>query len=105
MNQTPGKVPQITPEFLNSILRSVPGIDQAVVTDVHQEQVTGHNRFNANLLRLVLIYDQPAAAAPQSLIAKLPTVNTELHERATVFQPGARESWFRNSMMQPGRNF
>jgi hypothetical protein len=27
-------------------------------------------------------------------IAKVPTGQTELHERATILQPGAREHWF-----------
>ena len=94
---TSGKVFQITPEFLNSALEPWIIPNQAVITDVRQEQLTGGDSFNATLLRLYLTYDQPPTTAPQTLVAKLPTLETELHERAQVFQPGSRENWFYRS--------
>ena len=71
--------------------------NQAVITDVRQEQLTGGDSFNATMLRLYLTYDQPTTTAPQTLVAKLPTLETELHDRAQVFQPGSRENWFYRS--------
>jgi hypothetical protein len=79
---------------LNSLLQSIPGIEGAAVIDVRQERLSGPKNFNANLYRLFLTFDRPAPAAPQRLIAKLPTSSTELNERAAVFQPGSRENWF-----------
>ena len=72
-------------------------MDGAVIIDVRQEELTGPKNFNANLWRLYITYDPPRPAAPQTLIAKLPTSVPELHERAAIFQPGSRENWFYRS--------
>jgi hypothetical protein len=53
-----------------------------------------HGDFNAQILHLDLEYATPIEAAPATLIAKLPTTNTELNDRSSIFQPGAREQWF-----------
>ena len=94
---TSGKVFQLTPDFLNSVLEPWIVPDQAVITAVRPEQLTGGDSFNATLLRLYLTYDTPPSATPQILIAKLPSIETELHERAQIFQPGSRENWFYRS--------
>ena len=87
---------QITPAFLSPILRSAGVLRRASVAAIHVEPLApdGAGLFNAQLARLCLTYDAPEAEAPRSLIAKLPTRNTELHHNAAVFQPGARECWF-----------
>jgi hypothetical protein len=87
---------QITPAFLSPILRSAGLLRRASVTAVQVEPLApdGAGFFNAQLARLHLAYDVPEAEAPCSLIAKLPTRNTELQHNAAVFQPGARECWF-----------
>ncbi|NUM43872.1 MAG: phosphotransferase [Anaerolineales bacterium] len=86
---------QLTPAFLNSVLRPFLETDHAMVIEVKEEQLAG--QFNADLRRLFLTYDQPAGMALQSLIAKLPTTDSRLNERAAVFQPGSRENWFYSS--------
>jgi len=91
---TSGNLFQLTPDFLNSVLKSWIDPDQATIIDIRQEQLTGATRFNAVLLRLYLEYDRPTTRTPQLLIAKLPTTRTDLHDRASVFQPGSRENWF-----------
>ena len=86
---------QLTPALLNSVLQPFLDTDSATVIEVSEEKLVG--QFNADLRRLYLTYDQPAGAAPQSLIAKLPTPDARLNERAAVFQPGSRENWFYSS--------
>jgi len=94
MIQSPLHVNQITPAFLNSILATVPKFQGATIVDVRPEQLAGDSVFNAILLRLYLVFENTRSTSPQSLIAKLPTLQTELYERAVVFQPGLRENWF-----------
>jgi thiamine kinase-like enzyme len=69
----------------------------ATIAAIHLEQLDSEARYNAILLRLTMTYDRTVASGPQSVIAKLPTAKSELHERATVFQPGTRENWFYRS--------
>jgi len=64
---------------------------------IQLEPLAEESQFNAALYRLHLTYHQPTENAPKSLIAKLPTARTELHENAQVFQPGFRENWFYRS--------
>jgi hypothetical protein len=85
---------QLTPDFLNSILRAFVEPKNATLLDVRLELLGEEGSYNAVLLRLYLTYDQPLTTGPKTLIAKLPTGQTELHERAAVFQPGLRENWF-----------
>ncbi len=92
-----GAVFHITPDFLNSVLEAWIAPDQVLISSVRREPLIGGDSFNATLLRLYLTYDQPPTTAPQTLIAKLPTPETELHERAMIFQPGSRENWFYRS--------
>jgi len=86
---------QLFPTFLNSVLQPFLDTDSVTVIEVKEEKLVG--QFNADLRRLYLTYDQPAGTAPHSLIAKLPTTNANLNERAAVFQPGSRENWFYSS--------
>src|SRR5688572_20795736 len=94
MHQSSARLSEMTPEFLTSVLQPVIGPNQATVVQVRPEQLTGPQSFNADVWRLYLTYDRPCPGAPLSLIAKLPTADAELHERAAVFQPGLRENWF-----------
>lgn len=93
MSYSSVQLSQMTPEFLTAVLQPVIGQNKAAVIRVHPEQLTGPQSFNADVWRLYLAYDRPCAA-PQSLVAKLPTADAELHERAAIFQPGSRENWF-----------
>jgi hypothetical protein len=94
MNHATEQPPFITPDFLNAVLLPALGLDPATTINPRYERLTGQPAFNANVWRIYLAYDPPQPHAPTSLIAKLPTVQTELHERATILQPGARENWF-----------
>jgi thiamine kinase-like enzyme len=89
-----GQVFEMTPAFLNRVLSSELDPEDAAISAVQVEQLTGETHFNAVLCRLHLSYHQPNENVPKTLIAKLPTARTELHERAQVFQPGSRENWF-----------
>lgn len=88
----------MTPDFLTAVLQPWLGQGQAAVVQVRQEPISGPQsfnfNFNAGLWRLHLTYDRPNTNAPQTLVAKLPTDNRELNERAVIFQPGSRENWF-----------
>jgi hypothetical protein len=86
---------QLTPAFLNSVLHPFLDTDSVTVIEFKKEQLVG--QFNADLRRLYLTDDQPADTAPHFLIAKLPTTNANLNERAAVFQPASRENWFYSS--------
>lgn len=90
----PGSPDQITPAFLTPILRSAGVLRQAAVSAVRVEPLGGRVSFNAQLARLWLAYDGPAVEAPRSLVAKVPTRNTELYQNAVAFRPGAKECWF-----------
>jgi hypothetical protein len=94
MSHSSVQLSQMTPEFLTAVLQPVIGQNKATVTQVRPEQLIGPQSFNADVWRLYLTYARPCPTAPQSLIAKLPTADTELHERAAVFQPGLKENWF-----------
>jgi hypothetical protein len=94
MNHSTAQPPLITPDFLNAVLPPAMGLDSATTINPRYERLTGQPAFNANVWRIYLIYDPPQPHAPASLIAKLPTIQAELHERATILQPGARENWF-----------
>jgi hypothetical protein len=94
MDYATAQPPLITPDLLNALLPSAMGLDSAITIYPRYERLTGQPAFNANVWRIYLIYDPPQPHAPTSLIAKLPTIQTELHERATILQPGARENWF-----------
>ena len=84
----PASPDQITPAFLVPILREAGVLRQATVSAVRAEPLEGRVSFNAQLVRLWLTYDRSEVGAPQSLIAKLPTGNTELYQNAVVFRPG-----------------
>lgn len=90
----PTRPAQITPAFLTSILKSAGVLHQARITALDVEPLAGRTRFNAQLLRVHPVYDGEEENAPRSLIAKLPTIDNALHQRAGVFQPGAKEIWF-----------
>ena len=75
-------------------LRSAKAIRQSSIISVKTEPIMGKASFNAQLFRLHLTYDQQESECPHSLVAKLPTSNADLHENATVFQPGRKETWF-----------
>jgi hypothetical protein len=94
MDYATAQPPLITPDFLNALLPSAMGLDSALTINPHYERLTGQPAFTANIWRIRLTYDPPQPHAPASLIAKLPTVRTNLHERAAILQPGARENWF-----------
>jgi ribosomal protein S18 acetylase RimI-like enzyme len=94
MNRSTERPPLITPDFLNAVLPPALGLDPATTIYPRYERLTGQPAFNANVWRIYLTYDPSQSHAPASLIAKLPTVQAELHERATILQPGARENWF-----------
>jgi hypothetical protein len=94
MNCSTEQPPLITPDFLNALLPPALGLDPATTINPRYKRLTGQPAFNANVWRIYLIYDPPQPHAPASLIAKLPTIQAELHERATILQPGARENWF-----------
>ena len=89
-----GQVFEMTPDFINTVLSPELEPDSAPILSIQLEQLAGESQFNAVLYRIHLTYPQPTENAPKSLIAKLPTAKTELHERAQVFQPGTRENWF-----------
>jgi hypothetical protein len=88
------QVPHVDLNLINASLRSTTGFEQVTVVNVREEKLGGINKFNAHLFRLYLTYDPPSADAPQTIIAKLPAIDPELHERAVTFQPGVRENWF-----------
>jgi hypothetical protein len=92
--RTPVRPEQVTPDFLTAILRSLGLLHRAVVTATTVESLAAKTSFNAQLARVYLTYDRRERDAPRSLIAKLPTLKADLHQRAAVFQPGAKESWF-----------
>lgn len=94
MDHATAQPPLLTPDFLNALLPSVIGLDSATTINPRYQRLTGQPAFKANVWRIYLIYDPPQPHAPASLIAKLPTIQAELHERATILQPGARENWF-----------
>jgi hypothetical protein len=83
-----------TTDFINHVLRSRLAGEQGIVSQVRQQPLLLGQSFNANLSRLYLTYSQNPPDAPHTLIAKLPSGTSELNERAQVFQPGSRESWF-----------
>ena len=89
-----GQIFEMAPDFINAVLSPELESQGAAIRSIQLEKLTGETQFNALLYRLHLTYDQPTENAPKSLIAKLPTNRTELHERAQVFQPGSRENWF-----------
>jgi aminoglycoside/choline kinase family phosphotransferase len=91
----PASPAQITPAFLTSILQAAGVLRYATVAAIHVEPLEAQTSFNAQLARLRLTYDRQETEAPQSLIAKLPTVvNAELQQRTAILQPGMRECWF-----------
>jgi hypothetical protein len=85
---------QITPAFLTSVLKAAGVLRRASVTGIDIEPLTAKTSFNAQLLRAYLTYDKQEESAPRSLVAKLPTADNELHQRAAIFRPGAKETWF-----------
>lgn len=85
---------QINSDFLTSIFRTTGVLDKAAVTRIDIEPLVSNSGFNAQLARLHLAYSHAEAHAPQSLIAKLPTVNIKLQQNAAIFRPGAKECWF-----------
>lgn len=87
-------LPPLDAAFLASVLPQGSAGEPSVVVDVRHERLGGTNAFNATILRLFLTYDPASAPGPRTLIAKLPTADTELHARASVLQPGRREQWF-----------
>jgi len=97
IQQTPKTIIQLTPDFITPILRPFVEPEHAILLDVRSEPLGAEASYNAVLLRLYLTYDQPLTTGPLTLIAKLPTGQTELHERAEVLQPGVRENWFYRS--------
>ena len=60
-----------------------------------------HGDFNADIQRLHLTYAESNEGAHDTLIAKLPTANLDLNDRAAIFQPGAREHWFYQQAAAP----
>jgi hypothetical protein len=90
----PTDLAQITPGLITQILHENQALAGAKVTYLRTESVTGEVSFHAQIVRLWLTYDQPAAAAPRSLIVKLPTRDVSLRATAAVFRPGAKETWF-----------
>jgi hypothetical protein len=84
----------LTPVFLTSVLQAANCVERAVVTACHIELLSDVTSFNAQLVRLYLTYDVAEPQAPQSLIAKLPTANSALHEHSALFRPGVKEHWF-----------
>jgi hypothetical protein len=90
----PTRPAQITPAFLTSVLKSAGVLHQARVTSLDIEPLAAKTRFNAQLLRVYPVYNSEEENTPRSLVAKLPTVDSELHQRADVFQPGTKETWF-----------
>ena len=90
----PARIDQMTPAFLTGRLRAAGPLSRATVTAVEAQRLGSRTRYNAQLFRLHLHYDRSELRAPRTLVAKLPTLNTALHERAGVFQPGAKENWF-----------
>ena len=89
-----GQAFEMTPDFFNALLSSELEPDCAAIRSVQLVPLAGETQFNAVLYRIHLTYHQPTENTPRSLIAKLPTARTELYERAQVFQPGSRETWF-----------
>ena len=73
-----------TPQFLTSILLGA-GFSSAFVKTVRTERILGKKRFNADVMRLHLSYEVEPSAAPRTLIAKLPTANSELNPLAGYF--------------------
>lgn len=89
-----GQVFEMTPDLINMVLCAEFEPDGTDILAIQLEPLAEVSHFNALLYRLHLTYQQPTENRPESLIAKLPTARTELHERAQVFQPGTRENWF-----------
>jgi len=87
-------VAQITCEAVTSALRSAQAICQSTIASIRAEPIIGKASFNAQVFRLHLTYNQQESESPNSLVAKLPAGNMELHENAAVFQPGRKETWF-----------
>ncbi|MFO7537661.1 MAG: hypothetical protein R6X32_06325, partial [Chloroflexota bacterium] len=87
MTHSTAQPPLITADFLKPALPPALGLDAGITINPRYQQLTGQPAFNANIWRIRLTYDPPQPHAPASLIAKLPTVQAELHERATILQP------------------
>ena len=92
--QIPKTPSQITTQFLTSVLRSAGVLHQATVSSIRVKPLLAKTSYNAQMARLHLAYERREDEAPHSLIAKLPTTDTDLHQNAAVFRPGAKESWF-----------
>jgi hypothetical protein len=90
----PDNPAQITSVFLTPILQATNVLKQATITSITVEPLISMSSYNAQLARLHLTYDEYETGAPRSLIMKAPTLHTELHQNAAVFQPGLKECWF-----------
>ena len=91
----PTNLAEITPAHLTAILDRAVHLGPATVEAVRVEPIA-QGSYNAQLARLHLSYSDPpeqavVAQAPRTLIAKLPIIDTALHEYAGVFQPGSKD--------------
>ena len=75
----PATPEDITPEWLTLVLRSA-GEGQLTVAECRSSTVGEGVGFIGEIVRFRLIYDPPAPAAPQSLVAKMPSTHRQ-HDR------------------------
>jgi hypothetical protein len=76
----PQTLEQVTPEWLDSVLRHSSSIKECRVIDIRIEPVPGVAGFAAETVRIVPVYDEQEASAPASPIAKLATRRADLRD-------------------------
>jgi hypothetical protein len=78
----PDRPADLTPAWLTAALSAGNAIDHSAVTAFTVETAGGDGGLYGQTVRVRLIYDQPEAGAPPSLIAKFSAVSKEMRERA-----------------------
>lgn len=92
-SRLPGSLDELTPEWLTGALRAA-GLDAARVRARRVEPIAAGSGFLGQLARLHLDYERPVAAAPATLIAKLPTLDPGGREIGRLFRFYEREVRF-----------
>ena len=87
---------------LTTILRDALQMPALIVRAVQATQLALQTAHNAQLFRLHLTYQEAAASAPATLIAKLPHSDAEMAENCAIFQPGTKEAWFYHTVSHTG---
>jgi hypothetical protein len=91
---------EITVEWLNHVLREGGILAGATIRSFGRQVIGEDVGFLGELSRIALRYDQPASAAPSSLIAKLPTRDETARNIAQTFGFYEREVHFYQDMAE-----